>query len=242
MTNIFPVLTNGGTAGFFWVSFPANDFLSRYAVHGVTTVENNQCFYANIEQGWIIVTIGYILVYASLSEMASMAPTSGGQYHWCVSSQARWSSDPEMYTDTLSLAFRVSEFAPPSCQRFLSYIVGWLCFTGWQSGLTAISFIAGTIIQGLIALNNPGYFLVPWHGTLLTIAVCAFAIFFNTVIASRLPLVEGSIVFLHISGAHERPFVETQDVYTLTPARLVHCDHCVVDAVRIIFPDQITHD
>ncbi|KAK3707274.1 hypothetical protein LTR37_012275 [Vermiconidia calcicola] len=157
MANIYPVLTNGGTAGFFW--------------------------------GWIIVTIGYILVYASLSEMASMAPTSGGQYHW------------------------VSEFAPPSCQRFLSYIVGWLCFTGWQSGLTAISFIAGTIIQGLIALNNPGYVLVPWHGTLLTIAVCAFAIFFNTVIASKLPLVEGSIVFLHISGL----FIVIIVLWTLAP-------------------------
>lgn len=38
-------------------------------------------------------------VTLSLAEMASMAPTSGGQYHW------------------------TSEFAPPSCQRFLSYIV-----------------------------------------------------------------------------------------------------------------------
>lgn len=40
-----------------------------------------------------------IPVTLSLAEMASMAPTSGGQYHW------------------------TSEFAPPSCQRFLSYIV-----------------------------------------------------------------------------------------------------------------------
>ncbi len=99
-----------------------------------------------------------------------------------------------------SATFRVSEFAPPSCQRFLSYITGWLCFTGWQSGLTAICFISGTIIQGLIVLNNPDYVFQAWHGTLLTIAVCMFAIIFNTVIASKLPLVEGSVVFLHIAG------------------------------------------
>ena len=40
---------------------------------------------------------------ASMAEMASMAPTTGGQYHW------------------------VSEFAPKSAQRELSYLVGWLC-------------------------------------------------------------------------------------------------------------------
>lgn len=40
-------------------------------------------------------------VYLSMAEMASMAPIAGAQYHW------------------------VSEFAPESCQRFLSYITGY---------------------------------------------------------------------------------------------------------------------
>lgn len=35
-----------------------------------------------------------------MAEMASMAPTTGGQYHW------------------------VSEFAPEKSQAFLSYVVG----------------------------------------------------------------------------------------------------------------------
>lgn len=42
----------------------------------------------------------FLAVIASMAEMASMAPTSGGQYHW------------------------VSEFAPASSQKFLSYITG----------------------------------------------------------------------------------------------------------------------
>ena len=44
--------------------------------------------------------VGMGFVIASMAEMASMAPTSGGQYHW------------------------VSEFAPREHQRFLSYVVG----------------------------------------------------------------------------------------------------------------------
>jgi amino acid transporter len=47
---------------------------------------------------WTFIGFGFII--ASLSEMASMAPTSGGQYHW------------------------VSEFASPRHQKFLSYITG----------------------------------------------------------------------------------------------------------------------
>jgi hypothetical protein len=39
-------------------------------------------------------------VVLSLAEMESMAPTSGGQYHW------------------------VSEFAPANCQKILSYASG----------------------------------------------------------------------------------------------------------------------
>lgn len=44
--------------------------------------------------------IGFGPVYLSMAEMASIAPIAGAQYHW------------------------VSEFAPESCQRILSYITG----------------------------------------------------------------------------------------------------------------------
>ena len=45
--------------------------------------------------------VGFGPVYLSMAEMASMAPIAGAQYHW------------------------VSEFAPDSCQRILSYIAGY---------------------------------------------------------------------------------------------------------------------
>ena len=60
--------------------------------------------------------------------------------------------------------------------------------------------MVGGIIQGLIALNNPEYGFERWHATLLTIAIVTFAIVFNTVLAVRLPLVEGCILVLHLAG------------------------------------------
>ncbi|RKU42407.1 hypothetical protein DL546_005020 [Coniochaeta pulveracea] len=126
--------------------------------------------------GYLFAWMGYLLVFASIAELASIAPTSGGQYHW------------------------VSEFAPPGTQRFMSYIVGWISVLGWQTGLASLAFLVGTMIQGLITLNNPDYVPQGWHGTLLVIAVTAFCIIFNTVLAQRLPMVEGLVLMVHILG------------------------------------------
>ncbi|KAH8807096.1 amino acid/polyamine transporter I [Xylogone sp. PMI_703] len=126
--------------------------------------------------GFIVCACGMTMVYASIAEMASISPTAGGQYHW------------------------VSEFAPRRYQKFLSYLVGWLCAIGWQVFLAGVCFMVGTIIQGLIALNVEGYVWHNWHGTLLTIAVIVFSIVFNTVLAARLPLIEGTVLLLHLAG------------------------------------------
>jgi choline transport protein len=125
---------------------------------------------------YIIVVFFFFLVNISMAEMASMAPTAGGQYHW------------------------ISEFAPPSAQKILSYFMGWLCVLGWQSGVAIGSFLAATEIQGLIVLNNDSYVYERWHGTLLTIAVVAFVAVFNTFLAKHLPLVEGIILCLNLCG------------------------------------------
>ncbi|KAJ3495681.1 hypothetical protein NLG97_g3225 [Lecanicillium saksenae] len=125
---------------------------------------------------WLIAWAGFNAVYASMAEMASVAPTTGGQYHW------------------------VSEFAPPGYQAFLSYVVGWLGVLGWQTLVTSIAFQAGTEIQGLLALNYDTYVFQRWHGTMFVIAIIIFAFIFNTLLASRLNLVEGAILVIHIFG------------------------------------------
>jgi choline transport protein len=60
--------------------------------------------------------------------------------------------------------------------------------------------MVGTIIQGLIALNVSDYVWHNWHGTLLTIGAISFSIIFNTVLAVRLPLIEGIVLILHLTG------------------------------------------
>src|ERR1700712_5007418 len=104
------------------------------------------------------------------------APTAGGQYHW------------------------VSEFAPKSAQRFLSYVVGWLCVLGWQTGSASSAFLAASEIQGLIILNNESYAPYPWRLTLMVIAVASICGVFNTFLARKLPLVEGTVLILHVMG------------------------------------------
>jgi choline transport protein len=55
-------------------------------------------------------------------------------------------------------------------------------------------------IEGIIALSNPNYVIQGWHGTLLTIAITLFCIFFNTVLFRKLPMIEGVALALHILG------------------------------------------
>lgn len=77
---------------------------------------------------------------------------------------------------------------------------GWTIAIGWQVYLAGVCFMAGTVIQGLIALNVQDYVWQPYHGTLLTIAIIVFSIAFNTVLAAQLPLLEGIVLILHLAG------------------------------------------
>ena len=60
--------------------------------------------------------------------------------------------------------------------------------------------MVGTIIQGLIVVNDADYLYEAWHGTLLSIAVICISIVFNTLLAGRLPLTEGVAVIVHMCG------------------------------------------
>lgn len=52
-------------------------------------------------------------------------------------------------------SIRISEFAPSSIQRLLSYLVGWLTVLGWQVGLASVSYAAAVQIEGFAILVNP---------------------------------------------------------------------------------------
>ncbi|KAG8623576.1 hypothetical protein KVT40_008552 [Elsinoe batatas] len=119
---------------------------------------------------------GMFFVMLSMAEMASIAPTAGGQYHW------------------------VSEFAPRQYQKLLSYVVGWLCVLGWQTCMVTVGLVAASQFTALISLSDPNYTIQGWHTALLIIAVTCFAILFNTFLVRKLPLLEGIVIILHIFG------------------------------------------
>lgn len=80
---------------------------------------------------YLAALVGFTLVQASMAEMASMAPTSGSQYHW------------------------VCGFAPRGSQKMLSYFVGWLGVLGYQVGIRTGTLWSGTAFQGLMILIYP---------------------------------------------------------------------------------------
>lgn len=80
----------------------------------------------------LVVTFGMFTVMLSMAEMASMAPTSGGQYHW------------------------VSEFAPAKYQKQLSYAVGWLVTLGWQSAMPTVAYVGAQQTLALISICQSG--------------------------------------------------------------------------------------
>lgn len=49
-------------------------------------------------------------------------------------------------------------------------------------------------------MNNPSYEPQPWHSTLIIFAVLTFCFLFNAFLASKLPLLEGIVVVIHIAG------------------------------------------
>ncbi|GAB7354834.1 hypothetical protein MBLNU459_g5215t1 [Dothideomycetes sp. NU459] len=122
---------------------------------------------------YLVCCIGLLLSTISLAEMASMAPSAGGQYHW------------------------ISELAPPSTQKILSYIIGWLCVLGWQVGLTSVSYGAALQIEGLAIFLDHSAGFAGWHLTFITIGISLIAVFCNTIFARNLHVLEFLMLLLH---------------------------------------------
>ncbi|TLD32121.1 hypothetical protein E2P81_ATG07611 [Venturia nashicola] len=125
--------------------------------------------------------VGFAPIVLSLAEMSSMAPTSGGQYHW------------------------VSEFAPKQFQRFLSYMTGWMSVLSWQSNSAAAGFLASATIQVLVYTNDPTApdpdpWTIRWQGTLLSIVALILVAAANIWATRLLPATQYLLFFVHTAG------------------------------------------
>lgn len=124
---------------------------------------------------YIWTSVGMALTVLSLAEMASMAPTSSGPYHW------------------------VSELAPSEHRRFLSHVTGWMSTVAWQAGAATGPFMIDTMFRSLVEINYGWNGWTTWQDTLLvwcTVLVIAGANCYN---GSLPPLLEILIMALHVS-------------------------------------------
>ena len=70
----------------------------------------------------------------------------------------------------------------------------------FQAALASCAFLGGTIIQGLLVLNDSGYKFARWHGTLLFYAIISVSLFINTCLARLLPKIEAMVLVIHVAG------------------------------------------
>lgn len=127
---------------------------------------------------YLLVWAGTLSTFVTIAELASMAPTAGGQYHW------------------------VSMLAPKSTRKFLGYITGWTTVLAWVATVASGGFLTASMIQAVSLVNWPSYadVVARWQVTLISWAVVLICVLFNTVVGRFLPKVEGSFVLLHILG------------------------------------------
>ncbi|KAM3418600.1 Glucan 1,3-beta-glucosidase [Cercospora zeina] len=164
-------LFNGGTAGVIWCTIAV----------------------------WLLM----LCMIASLAEMASMAPTAGGQVcaHLRAPGLAVEQSDADLRIVSLFSLSRVSEFAPPSLQKPLSYVVGWCCCLGWIAGVPSCCVQLAGMVQTMILLMNPEADVSRlYQATLLLYCFLVLCVGFNIFCAQQLPLAEGILLFVHVLG------------------------------------------
>ncbi|KAI1472946.1 amino acid transporter [Daldinia caldariorum] len=126
--------------------------------------------------GLVVNWIGVISLYATLAELASTAPTAGGQYHW------------------------VSMLGPKSCSTFLSYMTAWLTTLAWQAISVMCSYLLATLLQGIIVLAHPTYVPLAWHTVLMIWAFALITTLINSTTSRILAKLEAFILILHLTG------------------------------------------
>ncbi|KAH9883706.1 amino acid transporter [Xylariomycetidae sp. FL2044] len=122
--------------------------------------------------GWV----GITSVYAVLAELASIAPTASGQYHW------------------------VAMMAPKRSASFLAYLTAWLTTLAWQAIATATCLSIATLIQGITVLSRPSYAPLPWHTVLIMFGVTLLSVLVNSTTGKILAKLEGLFLVLHLTG------------------------------------------
>ena len=126
--------------------------------------------------GLCLAAIGQLAVSASLAEICSVYPTSGGQYHWtAILSAARYA-------------------------RILSFICGWINVAGWWALTASAGSFQGQLITGIISLAVPSYAIQRWHIFLIYVVDILGALLINIFAVRALPTVNKAAFIWSILG------------------------------------------
>lgn len=108
---------------------------------------------------FLVACLYYCFIAASLAELVSSVPSSGGVYHWASLSPG------------------------PKYGRPLGFFAGSMNFFGWLFDLASIVYIMSELLVQMYGLYHPNYVIQPWHifvALLLITWICiAVTIFFN---------------------------------------------------------------
>ena len=96
----------------------------------------------------------------------------------------------------------MSECAPPSLRRLVSYCTGWLCTIAWTTFVAGCGVIVGNITRYCIVVyhRDNAIFDSQWFPTLLAVSAIVLAALFNIYLAKIFPLFEGIVLFVHFAG------------------------------------------
>lgn len=78
--------------------------------------------------------------------------------------------------------------------------VGWMAVLSWQAGQASGPFLVGTVIQGILVVNDPTYNPTNWQGTLFVFAVVLLVYAMNVWASNAMPMINNIFLVLHVFG------------------------------------------
>ena len=125
---------------------------------------------------FIVVSMFYWLVAASIAELASAMPSSGGVYHWASITAGRYG-------------------------RVCGWFAGYWNFLAWIFGLASTAQIVAAQTVSMYAAFHPDFVTQRWH-VFVAYIICTWLCCFLVLFANKLlPMLESVGGFLIVAGA-----------------------------------------
>lgn len=124
--------------------------------------------------GLLVAFVGIACQYVSFTEMSSMLPIAGAQYHWT------W------------------VLAPPEHRRYITWMQGWISWTGWIAVLAGAVNLAANITTTLASESYPEYRPQGWHTVLIMWALVIALGLLNTFAFFLVPYLEMVSAVIHV--------------------------------------------